>query len=226
MENRLNRVIRSLVELGDRNPIRSIHDQGAGGTSNVTKEIIEPYGSVIDIDRVVRGDETMTPMEIWIAEYQEQNTILIDEKHIDYVKTVCERERVPIAVIGKIMDRPNVTVKSSRVSGEGISPEEGDIILDLPIRDVLSDIQRKTYELTSLNYERSYDKLGLTTGFRSYVKKVLGLPSVGSKHFLTSKVDRSVGGLVVRGQCVGPFHTPLSNFAITATSFFRDRLGP
>ena len=219
MENRLNRVIRSLVELGDRNPIRSIHDQGAGGTSNVTKEIIEPYGSVIDIDRVVRGDETMTPMEIWIAEYQEQNTILIDEKHIDYVKTVCERERVPIAVIGKIMDRPNVTVKSSRVSGEGISPEEGDVILDLPIRDVLSDIQRKTYELTSLNYERSYDKLGLTTGFRSYVKKVLGLPSVGSKHFLTSKVDRSVGGLVVRGQCVGPFHTPLSNFAITATSF-------
>ena len=79
MENRLNRVIRAMAELGHQNPIRLIHDQGAGGTSNVSKEIIEPFGSIIDIDAVVCGDDTMTPMEIWIAEYQEQNTILIDK---------------------------------------------------------------------------------------------------------------------------------------------------
>ena len=31
MEQKLNRVIRAFVELGERNPIKSIHDQGAGG---------------------------------------------------------------------------------------------------------------------------------------------------------------------------------------------------
>jgi len=31
MEQKLNRVIRSCIELGEHNPIRSIHDQGAGG---------------------------------------------------------------------------------------------------------------------------------------------------------------------------------------------------
>jgi len=36
MEQKLNRVIRACVELGDRNPIKSIHDQGAGGNGNVT----------------------------------------------------------------------------------------------------------------------------------------------------------------------------------------------
>ena len=41
-----------------------------------------------------------------------------------------------------------------------------------------------------------------------------------SKHFLTSKVDRSVGGLVVRGQAIGPFNLPLSNYSIVATSYF------
>ena len=40
MENRLNRVIRACAEL-ENNIIYSIHDQG-GGTSNVTKEIVEP----------------------------------------------------------------------------------------------------------------------------------------------------------------------------------------
>jgi phosphoribosylformylglycinamidine synthase len=31
MEQKLNRVIRSCLELGEKNPICSIHDQGAGG---------------------------------------------------------------------------------------------------------------------------------------------------------------------------------------------------
>jgi phosphoribosylformylglycinamidine synthase len=38
MEQKLNRVIRACSELGDANPIVSIHDQGAGGNCNVLKE--------------------------------------------------------------------------------------------------------------------------------------------------------------------------------------------
>merc|ERR1740138_411125 len=49
-------------------------------------------------------------------------------------------------------------------------------------------------------------------------KGVLRLVSVGSKRFLTNKVDRSVTGLVAQQQCVGPFHTPLANFAAFAQS--------
>ena len=45
-------------------------------------------------------------------------------------------------------------------------------------------------------------------------EKIFSLVDVGSKQFLTNKVDRSVGGLVVQQQCIGPFHLPLSNLAI------------
>ena len=41
---------------------------------------------------------------------------------------------------------------------------------------------------------------------------------VGSKRFLTNKVDRSVGGLIAQQQCVGPFQTPLANVAVIANS--------
>merc|ERR1719409_2178182 len=47
---------------------------------------------------------------------------------------------------------------------------------------------------------------------------VLRLVSVGSKRFLTNKVDRSVTGLVAQQQCVGPLQTPLANCAVTAFS--------
>lgn len=44
--------------------------------------------------------------------------------------------------------------------------------------------------------------------------------SVGSKRFLTNKVDRCVTGLIAQQQCVGPLHTPLADFAITTVSHF------
>ena len=34
MEQKLNRLIRACVEMGQNNPIASIHDQGAGGNGN------------------------------------------------------------------------------------------------------------------------------------------------------------------------------------------------
>ncbi|MCJ7628162.1 MAG: AIR synthase-related protein, partial [Longimicrobiales bacterium] len=47
MEQKVNRVIRACVEMGDANPIVSIHDQGAGGNCNVLKELVEPAGARI-----------------------------------------------------------------------------------------------------------------------------------------------------------------------------------
>lgn len=50
--------------------------------------------------------------------------------------------------------------------------------------------------------------------------RVLRLLDVGSKRFLTNKVDRSVTGLVAQQQCVGPLHTPLADVAVLAQSHF------
>merc|ERR1719247_1431421 len=47
---------------------------------------------------------------------------------------------------------------------------------------------------------------------------VLRLVSVGSKRFLTNKVDRSVTGQIAQQQCVGPLQTPLANCAVIAQS--------
>lgn len=50
--------------------------------------------------------------------------------------------------------------------------------------------------------------------------RVLRLPAVASKRYLTNKVDRCVTGLIAQQQCVGPLHTPLADVAVTALSQF------
>ena len=56
--------------------------------------------------------------------------------------------------------------------------------------------------------------------FNDYLMEVLKLPSVACKHFLTSKVDRSVTGLIAQQQCVGPLHLPVADNCIIANSYF------
>jgi phosphoribosylformylglycinamidine synthase len=82
MEQKVNRVIRACVELGDRNPIVSIHDQGAGGNCNVLKEIVEPAGARIEIREIPLGDDTLSVLEIWGAEYQENDALLLRPEHM------------------------------------------------------------------------------------------------------------------------------------------------
>ena len=52
MGNRLNRLMRACCDLGDKNPIVSVHDQGAGGNGNILKELVEPIGAKYDIRNV------------------------------------------------------------------------------------------------------------------------------------------------------------------------------
>ena len=48
---------------------------------------------------------------------------------------------------------------------------------------------------------------------------VLRLPAIGSKRFLTNKVDLDVTGLVIQRQLVGPRHLPLSDYAVIAQTY-------
>lgn len=69
------------------------------------------------------------------------------------------------------------------------------------------------------------DKYGLTDRIPSIAKAtelVFSLPSVGSKMFLITIADRTVGGLTVQDQLVGPWQTPVADVAVTLGSFSLD----
>jgi phosphoribosylformylglycinamidine synthase len=211
MENRANRVIRACIEMGDANPILSLHDQGAGGPSNVLTELLEPAGGRIHIRRIVLGDRSLSVLEIWSAEYQEGYGLLIAPDRLPEFQAICERERVNCEAVGEITGDGHVTVVDS---------EDGSTPVRLSLDDILTGIPQKTF--LSTRKPRVFAPLALPDGLAvaDALHKVLRLPQVGSKGFLVHKVDRSVTGLVARQQCVGPAQIPVADVAVTADGYF------
>ncbi len=211
MEQKMNRVVRACMEMGDDNPIISIHDQGAGGNCNVVKEIIYPAGAKIEIRKIQLGDNTLSVLEIWGAEYQEQNALLINPESAEAFLSLCRREKVPCAFIGEITGDGYIVLHDET---DGSAP------VNLHLDKILGDMPRKTFRLDRVKRELRPLKLAEGLTVREALDRVLRLVSVGSKRFLTNKVDRSVTGLIARQQCAGPLQITLSDVAVIAQSHF------
>ncbi len=211
MEQKVNRVIRACVELGDRNPIVSIHDQGAGGNCNVLKEIVEPAGAEIEVRKIPLGDNTLSVLEIWGAEYQEQDALLLQPQHAALFHSLCEREKVPVAFVGKITGDGKIVLHDE---ADDSTP------VDLDLDTVLGHMPQKTFELERI--APRLDPLSLPEGLtvKDALVRMFRLLSVGSKRFLTTKVDRSVTGLIAQQQCVGPLQLTVADVAVVAQSHF------
>eukprot|EP00559_Dactyliosolen_fragilissimus_P000909 CAMPEP_0184855730 /NCGR_PEP_ID=MMETSP0580-20130426/866_1 /TAXON_ID=1118495 /ORGANISM="Dactyliosolen fragilissimus" /LENGTH=1315 /DNA_ID=CAMNT_0027350309 /DNA_START=32 /DNA_END=3979 /DNA_ORIENTATION=+ len=211
MENRMNRLMRACCDLGERNPIISVHDQGAGGNGNVLKEIVEPAGAEYDIRKVFVGDNTLSVLEIWGAEYQENNALLINPSDKDLFEMIAKRENCPIRFLGAVTGDGKVVVHDSNDNSTPV---------DLPLELVLGKMPQKTFvdNHTKSNLEPLQIPEGTTV--MDAVDRVLRLVTVGSKRFLVHKVDRSVTGLVAQQQCVGPLQLPLGNVGVTAHTHF------
>jgi len=211
MEQKVNRVIRACVEMRDANPIVSIHDQGAGGNCNVVKEIIYPAGAKIEIRNIQLGDNTLSVLEIWGAEYQEQDALLIKPDRSEEFFAICRREKALYSVIGEITGDGYIILHDET---DDSSP------VNLDLSKVLGEMPQKTFDMQREKPELAPLRLPENSSVSEALERVLRLVSVGSKKFLTNKVDRSVTGLIVQQQCVGPLQLTLSDVAVTAQSHF------
>src|SRR3546814_11176049 len=74
MQRRGQEGIDAGVALGSDNPVRSIHDVGAGGLSNAIPELLHDsgVGGMIDLARIPRDDPALSPMQLWSNESQER----------------------------------------------------------------------------------------------------------------------------------------------------------
>ena len=211
MEQKVNRVIRACVESGDSNPIVSIHDQGAGGNCNVVKEIIYPAGAKIEIRNILSGDCTLSVLEVWGAEYQEQDALLLKPENAEEFLSLCRREKVPCAVIGEITGDGFIVLHDA---SDGSTP------VNLDLSKVLGEMPQKTFSLDRIQPKRAPLVFPEDLTVRDALDRVLRLLPVGSKRFLTNKVDRSVTGLIAQQQCVGPLQLTLSDVAVIGQSHF------
>ncbi|XP_054001967.1 phosphoribosylformylglycinamidine synthase [Hylaeus anthracinus] len=225
MEQKLNRVVRACTEMGQKNPILSIHDQGAGGNGNVIKELVEPAGAVIFTKKFELGDPSISTLELWGAEYQENDAILCKPEDSNLLKEIAAREKCPIHFVGTVTGNGNIILseESDCDASKYLNENRKDSVkhpVDLDLDLVLGKMPSKTFNLQRKVIQLPYFAPPANVTVQSVLDRVLRLPSVASKRYLTNKVDRCVTGLIAQQQCVGPLHTPLADVAVTAVSHF------
>ena len=212
MQKRAYNLVRALVE-EDHNPVISIHDHGSAGHLNCLSELVEDCGGEIDMTRLPIGDKTLSAKEIIANESQERMGLLIDEKHLEHVQRIAERERAPLYVVGETTGDAHF----SFVQGDGKKPFDLDVaqMFGHSPKTVMQD------ETVVRHYEDvtySQDKID------EYLQRVLQLEAVACKDWLTNKVDRSVTGKIARQQCQGEIQLPLSDCGVVALDY-RGRKG-
>jgi phosphoribosylformylglycinamidine synthase len=211
MEQKMNRVIRACIEMGENNPIVSVHDQGAGGPANVLKELVEKSGGRIELRRIKLGDPTLSVLKIWIAEFQERCGFLINPSRIDEFKSICEREKVNCEVLGEVTGDGRFVVHDELDDSTPV---------DLDLMKVLGNMPQKTFNDTTIDRLLQPIKLPDNLTVEDALDRVLRNITVGSKRFLTNKVDRSVTGLIAQQQCCGHLQLTVGNVGVIAQSHF------
>ncbi|XP_062308332.1 phosphoribosylformylglycinamidine synthase [Osmerus eperlanus] len=219
MEQKMNRAVRACLERGSGNPICSIHDQGAGGNGNVLKELSDPAGAIIYSSRFKRGDPTLSVLELWGAEYQESNALLLRPADRSFLERACRREKCPVDFVGHITGDGKMVLVDD-VGGGVEQASGGRCPVDLQLDWVLGKMPQKQFDVERVGAALQALQLPAGLTVRRALERVLRLPAVASKRYLTNKVDRSVTGLVAQQQCVGPLHTPLADVAVVALSPF------
>ncbi|WP_282133709.1 phosphoribosylformylglycinamidine synthase [Cellulophaga baltica] len=208
MQKRAANAVRGMVE-SDVNTIVSIHDHGAGGHLNCLSELVEETGGKIDLDKLPVGDPTLSAKEIIGNESQERMGLVIGKKDVDLLARIAERERSPMYEVGEVTGDNRFTFESKTT---------GEKPMDLALEDMFGSSPKTV--MTDKTIPRDYDNVQYSLEFfHDYLDHVLQLEAVGSKDWLTNKVDRCVGGKVAKQQCAGPLQLPLNNCGVMALDF-------
>ncbi len=211
IQRRCQEVIDRCWAMGDRNPILSIHDVGAGGLSNAMPELVHDagLGARLELRKIPTGEGDLSPLELWCNESQERYVMAIANERLADFAALCARERAPWAQLGTATPDGRLTLADDR---GGPAP------VDLPLEVFLGKPPRMTRKAEPVpSPRRPLDLAGASVA--DALDRVLGLPTVADKSFLVTIGDRTVGGMVSRDPMIGRFQVPVADCALTTAGF-------
>ena len=211
MQRRSQEVITACTNLGEKNPIVSIHDIGAGGLSNGIPELVNDSkkGAKLQLRSIPNDEFKMSPLEIWCNESQERYVIAIKEESINLFDQICLKERAPYAVLGSATDDRHLLLEDSHFKNKPI---------DLKMSLLFGSSPKTHKDVKSLpNIEKVFNPSNIE--LEDAIKRLLNLPTIASKNFLITIADRSVTGLIARDQMIGPWQVPVADCAISLSDY-------
>ena len=177
-------------------------------------------GANFELRNIESADKGLSPLQIWCCEAQERYVCVVSKDSLNDFKKIAQHERCSFRVVGTAIKELHLTL-TDKNSTEFAKP------IDTPMSLLFAKPPKMSRIVESRELKLSHFDVGLTSYiprfskediFQEAVNRVLSLPSVGSKQFLITIGDRTVGGMTARDQMVGPWQVPVADVSVTATS--------
>ena len=188
-------VLEVILQARDEGLYNAVTDCGAGGFSSAVGEMGEEIGAEVWLDRAPLKYEGLSYTEIWISEAQERMVLAVPPVHLERLSQICKKEDVEFAVIGKFVPTGTLRLMYQDTEVGSLSMEFLHGGRPPVVRQaVYQPKEEKGCQFGSLDRQAT----------ESLLKKILGHPTVASKHWIIRQYDHEVQGGSVIKPLVGP----------------------
>ncbi|KAK9464533.1 CobB/CobQ-like glutamine amidotransferase domain-containing protein [Lipomyces arxii] len=204
-------------------------------------------GAKFELRDIPSSEPGLSPMEIWCCEAQERYVLAVAKADIELFESIANRERCPFAVVGHAISERRLILTDKLLGTTPIDLEMSTLFGKPPKMSRVATtrhLKLPAFDSTLMSYvDASGNSLAASTvpavsngtntetvkalkltdssppsPLKTAIERVLHLPSVGSKSFLITIGDRSVTGLIMREQMVGPWQVPVADVGVTVSS--------
>ena len=181
-------LIEACLELMKKDWVVGIQDMGAAGLTCSTFEMAGRAGTGIDLDlsRVPRREEGMTPYEILLSESQERMLVVVKRGMEEEALALFRKWDLDAAVVGEVTDKPVVRIF-----------ENGNQVVHLPVELVVDgalDLERPAARPTDLDAINRIDLTEIPEPVcgDEVLRKLLASANIASKHWVYEQYDHMV----------------------------------
>jgi phosphoribosylformylglycinamidine synthase len=205
-------LLEACLELLASGCVAGIQDMGAAGLTCSTCETASRGGTGVEIDlaRVPKRENGMTPYEILLSESQERMLVIVKKGQEARVKEIFEKWDLPYAQIGEVKDDGFMRVK-----------ENGQTIVEIPARVLADEAPIYHREVARRNLPGPVDLDSIPqSDVRDSLIQLLAYPSIASKRWVWRQYDHMVrlGCAVLPGSDAAVFMVREAGKILAATS--------
>ena len=185
-------LLEACLEAADAGLLVGMQDLGAGGITSAAVECAERAGTGIEIDvaRMPRREEGMTPYELMLSESQERMLLVIDPDRLDETRALFDKWDLSCEVVGRVTDTGNARVTDGPA-----------VVADVPIAALSSPpayrLRGREDPLVARARERDLSDLPAPADLGAALLRLLGAPTIGSKLPVYRQYDHQVGNNTV-----------------------------
>ncbi|MBI3811484.1 MAG: phosphoribosylformylglycinamidine synthase subunit PurL [Nitrospirae bacterium] len=181
-------LLEACLEIMKQDLVVAIQDMGAAGLSSSSVEMAGRGGTGIEMElaRVPRREEGMTPYELMLSESQERMLLVAKPGREDAILAICAKWDLDVAAIGRVTDTRRLVLKN-----------DGRIVADLPIPALTDDAPVYERPMETPLYLDSLQGINLDTipqpkDFGATLIAMLASPTIGSKRWVYQQYDYMV----------------------------------